>query len=109
MSRGRLGLNAQETIPKLQHNTVTSFLYMGLTVNKLSCVVEEIGHQDPVNNHGSYERHHGEDQAGPLTKLAKVVSANIREFPVGRVYVGWTKKRHKAVSIPSGQSETYCL
>lgn len=64
----------------------------GLTVDELSRVVEEVGHEDPVNDHGSDEGHHGEDQAGPLAKLAKVEPANIREFPVGRVHISWAGK-----------------
>lgn len=64
-----------------------------LTVDKLPCVVQEVGHQDPVNNHGSYEGHHGENQTGPLTKLPEVVPTDIREFPVRRVHVGCADKK----------------
>lgn len=64
-----------------------------LTVDELARVEEEVGHEDPVDHHGSDERHHGEDEAGPLAKLAKVVLANVGELPVRRVHVGCAQQR----------------
>lgn len=79
-----------------QHNyMIPPFWYWQehwLTVDKLPGVVEEVGHEDPVNHHGSNKWHHGEHQAGPLAKLAKVVPTNIRKLPVWCIHIGWRGK-----------------
>lgn len=80
-----------------------------LTVDELSRVVEEVGHEHPVDDHGSDQRHHGEDQAGPLATLAKVVPANIREFPVGRVHIRWTETWRQQTITNTFQTNMYRL
>lgn len=57
-----------------------------LTEHELPGVEQEVGHEHPVHDHGSDERHQGEQEAGPLAEGAKVVPAHIRELPGRRVH-----------------------
>lgn len=52
-----------------------------LTKHELSGVKQEVRHEHPVHDHGSDERHQGEQQAGPLPEGAEVVPADVGELP----------------------------